>query len=434
MASAKTVTGGRPATSGVIPGRWALSVGKPQKKPAPSFQWIRLSDIARLESGHTPSRRMQTYWDGDVPWIGIRDATTNHGRILYETSESVTDEGIAHSSARKLPEGTVCLSRTASVGYVVTMGKEMATSQDFVNWVCGPRLRSRYLHYILVAEQESVRRFAHGSVHPTVYYPEVKAFHVCIPEPSEQDAILAVLGTLDDKIYLNEQVGTTTYELAHSLWHQTTDGVANTATLSDLGRIEKGLSYKGKHLGTGLPMVNLANFRTNGTFNSNETKYYAGEYRERHLLQDGDLVIANTDLTQRREILGQAAMVSTDERSVLFSHHVFAVRPHHGHANDVLWLYGALRDQSFRDRAVTFASGTTVAALPMDAVLTYKLPWPPYERRQAWSQKAKALFDSAHAARTESAKLARLRNTLLPKLISGELRVKDAEKVVEEST
>ncbi|HAW10043.1 MAG TPA: hypothetical protein DCX12_03020, partial [Chloroflexi bacterium] len=205
MPRSTTVTGGRAATTGVIRGRFALSVGRPDTEPPSGFRWVGLSEVARLESGHTPSRQAPQYWGGDVPWIGIRDATENHGRILASTHENVTELGIANSSARILPAGTVCLSRTASVGYVVMMATPMATSQDFVNWVCGPELVPRYLMYVLMAEQASIRRFAHGTTHQTMYYPEAKALHICLPDKRRQGAIAEILGALDDKIAANRR-------------------------------------------------------------------------------------------------------------------------------------------------------------------------------------------------------------------------------------
>lgn len=119
----QTRTGGRPAIDGVIQGRCSLSVGNPASPVPSGWQWIALSDVARLESGHTPSRRKPEYWNGEVPWIGIRDATANHGRTLTDTQQHTSGLGIAKSSARILPTNTVCLSRTASVGYVVVMGR-----------------------------------------------------------------------------------------------------------------------------------------------------------------------------------------------------------------------------------------------------------------------------------------------------------------------
>ena len=134
-----------------------------------------------------------------MPWIGIKDATANHGRTIYDTIQHTNELGIANSSARILPAKTVCLSRTASVGYVVVMGRPMATSQDFVNWVCSPELDHRFLKYVLLSEQPAFLRFASGTTHQTIYFPEVKAFHICLPPPAEQAAIGHVLQTLDDK-------------------------------------------------------------------------------------------------------------------------------------------------------------------------------------------------------------------------------------------
>lgn len=101
--------------------------------------------------------------------------------------------GIENSSARVLPANTVCLSRTASVGYVVVMGRPMATSQDFVNWVCSKQLDPDFLKYLFIAEDEDLLRFASGAVHQTIYFPEAKAFHICHPPILEQRRIVGVL-------------------------------------------------------------------------------------------------------------------------------------------------------------------------------------------------------------------------------------------------
>jgi type I restriction enzyme, S subunit len=113
----------------------------------------------------------------------------------------------------------------------------------------------------------------------------------------------------------------------------------------------------------------------------------------------------------------------------IFTHHVFALRPRERTARpDVMWLYGALRDPTFRDRAVTFATGTTVLALPKDALLTYEVPWPDQETRHGWANEAQALLSVADAYATENRMLATLRDTLLPGLMSGKVRVRDVDK------
>jgi type I restriction enzyme, S subunit len=117
--------------------------------------------------------------DGANLWIG--------------PEESTNELGIDNSSARVLPKNTVCLSRTASVGYVVVTDAPMATSQDFVNWICSDEIDPAFLQYLLIAEGSDILRFASGSVHQTIYFPEVKAFHICLPRLLEQRRIVSTL-------------------------------------------------------------------------------------------------------------------------------------------------------------------------------------------------------------------------------------------------
>ncbi len=98
------------------------------------------------------------------------------------------------------------------------MGRPMATSQDFVNWVCSDELNPHFLKYALLSETRALRMFAVGSVHPTIYFPEVKAFHICAPSRPEQDRIADVLCALDDKIELNRRMNETLEAMARAIF------------------------------------------------------------------------------------------------------------------------------------------------------------------------------------------------------------------------
>lgn len=159
-----------------------------------SSQWHKLLDLARLESGHTPSRRHPEWWGGDVPWLALPDIRKLHGKHVYKTTENINEAGLANSSARLLPAGTVCLSRTASVGYVTILGKPMATSQDFANWICEPeKLDPEFLMYSFMASQDYLREMGSGAVHKTIYMPAIESFHICAPEIGEQRRIARAL-------------------------------------------------------------------------------------------------------------------------------------------------------------------------------------------------------------------------------------------------
>lgn len=94
----------------------------------------------------------------------------------------------------------------------------MATSQDFVNWVCGPDLDYRYLKYVLLAERDSFLRFASGTTHQTIYFPEVKAFHIALPPLSIQKGIANVLSAFDDRITLLRETNATLEAIAQALF------------------------------------------------------------------------------------------------------------------------------------------------------------------------------------------------------------------------
>jgi type I restriction enzyme, S subunit len=144
-----------------------------------------------MESGHTPSRDHPEWWDGDVPWIGIADARDHHERSILKTIQCTNAEGLANSAARLLPSGTVCVSRTASVGYVVVMGRPMATSQDFVNWVPTAAVTSDWLRVVFTADRDALIRFGKGSVHKTIYFPEWLSASIALPPLAEQARIVA---------------------------------------------------------------------------------------------------------------------------------------------------------------------------------------------------------------------------------------------------
>jgi type I restriction enzyme S subunit len=81
------------------------------------------------------------------------------------------------------------MSRTASVGFVAILGCTMATSQDFVNWICGPELEPWFLLQLLIACRVAIRELGSGAVHHTIYFPTVQAFSICLPPITEQRAI-----------------------------------------------------------------------------------------------------------------------------------------------------------------------------------------------------------------------------------------------------
>ena len=158
----------------------------------------KLTLVARLGTGHTPSREHPEWWlDCNIPWITTGEVTqmrSDRIEFITETREYISTLGIENSSAELHPSGTVVLCRTASAGYSAIMGTDMATSQDFATWTCGPLLRPRFLLLCLRAmRQDLLGRLAMGSTHKTIYMPDIEGLRIPLPDVTEQDAIVELV-------------------------------------------------------------------------------------------------------------------------------------------------------------------------------------------------------------------------------------------------
>ena len=154
---------------------------------------VPLTSIARLASGHTPSRTRTELWENCyIPWISLNDVGSLSKReYISETTNLISDAGLAASSARVLPAGTVVLSRDATVGRSSIMSIPMATSQHFADWICGPLLNPRYLWLLFTsAMQPYFDSLTNGSTLRTIGMGLLKAFRVPLPPLDEQGRIV----------------------------------------------------------------------------------------------------------------------------------------------------------------------------------------------------------------------------------------------------
>jgi len=174
--------------AGEVPGDWLVG---------------NIRRFATMKSGHTPSRQRPEYWvDCDIPWFTLADVwqLRQGRRIMGDTSEMISEIGLANSAAELLPAGTVSLSRTASVGFTGIMPHAMATSQDFWNWIPGDQLLSDYLWYQFQAMKPEFERLMMGSTHRTIYKADAASLMVLVPGVDEQRRIVELLEEETDRI------------------------------------------------------------------------------------------------------------------------------------------------------------------------------------------------------------------------------------------
>jgi type I restriction enzyme S subunit len=307
-----------------------------------------------------------------------------------------------------------------------------------------------FLRYFLVSPQMQERMLTlagAGGTRNALTKGMIENFDVPKPDITVQRAIASVLSSLDEKIELNRWMNTTLEELVRGLfksWFVDFDPVhTNDACFQDsaIGPIPKGwrverfdkhitadrgLSYKGEGLrddGTGVPMHNLNSVYEGGGYKHEGIKYYAGEYRKRHLLQPGDMIVTNTEQGFDRLLIGHAAIVPKRYGPKgLFSHHLYRVGQKPGSPFSPHYLVELFNNRRWHYWISGFSNGTTINMLPRDALEMPLMVVPPEELVKNFTVIAEAIHTQVEANLEQSSTLSALRDALLPKLLSGELR------------
>ncbi|MBI5485240.1 MAG: restriction endonuclease subunit S [Deltaproteobacteria bacterium] len=176
---------------GVIPDDWDVSL---------------LDSVAKRGTGHTPNKKHPEYWDGQIKWISLQDSDRLDRLYISDSTAKITPEGIANSSAIMHSAGTVVLSRDAGVGKSAIMKDDMAVSQHFMAWKCGPSLDNHFLYYWLQSNKSEFERIAMGNTIKTIGLPFFKQFVVPLPTKAEQEAIAEALSDTDALIESLEQL------------------------------------------------------------------------------------------------------------------------------------------------------------------------------------------------------------------------------------
>lgn len=373
---------------------------------------VQLESIARIQQGRYLSPDdMTPLQDGNhqIPVWGANG-------VLGYTSATSEIEAVALVTCRG--NGCGLLQWTAGPAHI-------SNNAMAVTPLTGRTDDRRFLYYSLRAEEFG--DVTTGSAQPQITAGNLKTKKIWwSPSAEARKAIGEMLGVLDDKIESNRRLGDTGIDLARTMLLKG----ETRARLGDIATCDKGLSYKGDCLvedsDLGLPMINLGNFATSGWLMPDKLKFYKGEYKDRHLVKPGDVVVANTDLTQQRVIIGRPALVPPTLGNAIFTHHVTAVRPVTDESLR-LPIWSQLNSQLFRERAEGFATGTTVAGMPVETLLDFEIEVP----NRTVIEEAQAVLERVWIAELESSKLALVRDALLPELLSGRLRVGDAEKMVE---
>ncbi len=271
--------------------------------------------------------------------------------------------------------------------------------------------------------------FNAGSAVPTLNRNHIHEIPVVFPPLPEQRAIAGVLSSLDDKIGLLHRQNKTLESIAETLfrrWFIEERNNSTTAYLKDYVNCINGVSYKSSELNPSkTALVTLKSFNRHGGFSINGFKEFIGKHKEQQIVLEGDLIVAHTDITQEAEVLGNPALIISSPiyDTLVISMDLVKVVPKIDWVSNE-FLYFLMRSREFKHHCLGCANGTTVLHLNKEAIPTFELSIPDKRKVIEFTKFTKDLIQQVFIKHRQIRTLSCLRDTLLPRLMSGEVRVK----------
>ena len=441
-------------------------------KSLPSeWEWKRLDDICQMIVDCPHSTPKIT---SDGPLM-VRTQDILSGIFRTENAAHVSEETYYERTRRAEPAfGDILYSREGTYfgnaaevppSIRVCLGQRMVLIKPDPN-----QSYFRFLRYWLNSSLLTAHVYGQrdGTVAERLNLPTIRGLPIPVPPLTEQFAIANVLSPLEAMIELNRQMSGTLEQMVRAIfnsWFVDFDPVRakmeghkpfgmdyQTAALfpdslenSQLGKVPngwnsihlnekatfiKGVSYKSEDLReSGVALVTLKSIDRGGGYKEEGLKPYSGEFKPEQRLQPGEVVVAHTDLTQAAEVLGRAARIRYNQNfhTLVASLDLVIVRPTDSDISNE-FLYGLLSQEAFREHAYSYANGTTVLHLSARALPEYQFVLPPSPIIKKFTTLTRPIYQMMDQNVESSFILDAIRDALLPKLLSGEIRVKDAEK------
>jgi type I restriction enzyme S subunit len=181
-------------------------------------QRLRLKDVANIVGGGTPSTSNAEYWGGNIPWLTPKDLSSNNEVYVAGGERYISKKGLQESSAKLLPTGSVLFSSRAPIGYIAIAKNEIATNQGFKSLKVNNEHNNIYFYYLLKHLTPYIQSIATGSTFKEISGNDLGNIEVDVPSLNIQKKISHCLLTLDKKISNLRAINQTLESIAQAIF------------------------------------------------------------------------------------------------------------------------------------------------------------------------------------------------------------------------
>ena len=380
----------------------------------------KLGDVAEIVGGGTPKTKVTEYWNGNVPWLTPRDLSNFSGRYISKGERNISKLGLEKSSAKILPKGTVLLSSRAPVGYLAIALNAISTNQGFRSLIPNSKTDSLFLFYLLKNNVDYLKSQSTGTTFGELAGSTLKSLSFSFPPLPEQRAIASVLSSLDDKIDLLHRQNKTLEAMAETLFRrwfvEDADEGWDSVRVGDFVHTNVASINKNNALKT-IRYLDTGSL-TEGKIDEYQTLDIAdAPSRARRIVKHNDVLISTVRPNQKHYGIlknpTEDVIVSTGFCVITCD----KIDPH--------FIYILLTADEMTEYLHSIAEGSTSTypSLKPSDIEGLEFQLPPQEKLDAFSEYTYNAWSKIEYNHTHIRTLEKLRDTLLPKLMSGKVGV-----------
>lgn len=407
-----------------------------------------IKDLGKIVTGKTPPKVNNEFYDnGRLPFVSPKDLDWN-SYYVYDTQTKVTNKAYDAQKNQRVPKNSVFYtSLSFAIGKVGIASRESLTNQQIHSIVVNEKHNYKFVYYLLQQYRPYILCFNSGIDTPIVPKSVFEKINVVVPDLYVQKKIAAILSTYDDLIENNKKRIQMLENMAEELykewfvrfrfpeWENTEfeKGIPKDWEITKADQfidIVKGKSYSSpeihdEYVEDSHPFINLKSFNRGGGYRNDGLKYYSGRFAKNQIVKLGDIVMAVTDMTQDRAIVGQVAKIpQLKDGSGVISLDCIKIIPIKYSST---FTYCYFKYSGFSEIIKEFANGANVLHLSPAQVLKQKILLPPINISMQFDNIVFPIFKQLDLLQSLNEELTETKNQLLPRLISGKLSVEELD-------
>lgn len=397
------------------------------------WRYVKLSDLAEIQSGGTPSRSNSSYWNGNIPWVKISDIK---GKYITETEEFITEEGMSNSSAKMFERGTIIFSIFATIGKVAILDIDATTNQALVGLKNNNQVDKTFLVYALTELSERISNLGKGVAQKNINISILKEVEIPLPPLEEQKQIAEKLNKLFAQI---ESIKKSTERipgllknfrqqiLTYAVTGKLIESIPERRELGEyIDELKYGTSKKADYDVEGYPVLRIPNIN-HGEIDPSDLKYAMLDEKEYNqlALKDGDILVIRSNGSL--SIVGQCAIVREQYEKWVYAGYLIRIRC----KNELLPEYLNYIFQSYQVRKQIVEKSHSMSGVnnfSADKIKQLEIAWYPVGVQKQIVDKLNVMFGELNKIERRynnlCDKLDKLPQALLCKAFKGELFTK----------